>query len=376
MTARFREGGIRIPAQHYGINPELVMLLTRRALEPVPDRLTPSMLPSRFAQEAFRKRDLFERYYPENRILLTCLNCGRKGKYDVGALVVDLTDPDPIRGMQCTCYFRCKHCNAAGAWEFPPSARFMITAAAIRLSSGIQSRDDRVLIGRISLHDGYEGGLATDREEHLLRALRRTPGDAWLWGRLGNLYHRAGRPDLAVAVFEESVRLDSRQFESHFSLGMSLSTLDHPHEAGYHLRQSLVTARDYDRLEPLPLREFSAVALRELFALHHRTEGKVPAIPTRADWGEERFASLTGNGNSMKYETYNFDMDDVTTFYAVAEGFVGRDRIPPDQRSVGSRAETAPTTGTLTRLGRKVGRNEPCSCGSGLKYKRCCGRWG
>jgi uncharacterized protein len=25
------------------------------------------------------------------------------------------------------------------------------------------------------------------------------------------------------------------------------------------------------------------------------------------------------------------------------------------------------------RSGRKVGRNEPCPCGSGRKYKRCCG---
>ena len=26
------------------------------------------------------------------------------------------------------------------------------------------------------------------------------------------------------------------------------------------------------------------------------------------------------------------------------------------------------------REGRKVGRNEPCPCGSGKKYKKCCGR--
>jgi len=29
--------------------------------------------------------------------------------------------------------------------------------------------------------------------------------------------------------------------------------------------------------------------------------------------------------------------------------------------------------GTITR-GRKIGRNEPCPCGSGKKYKKCCGR--
>ena len=25
-------------------------------------------------------------------------------------------------------------------------------------------------------------------------------------------------------------------------------------------------------------------------------------------------------------------------------------------------------------LGKKIGRNEPCSCGSGKKYKACCGK--
>ena len=26
------------------------------------------------------------------------------------------------------------------------------------------------------------------------------------------------------------------------------------------------------------------------------------------------------------------------------------------------------------RVAKKVGRNDPCPCGSGLKYKKCCGR--
>lgn len=29
---------------------------------------------------------------------------------------------------------------------------------------------------------------------------------------------------------------------------------------------------------------------------------------------------------------------------------------------------------TVVRDGRKIGRNEPCPCGSGKKYKNCCGR--
>jgi len=31
--------------------------------------------------------------------------------------------------------------------------------------------------------------------------------------------------------------------------------------------------------------------------------------------------------------------------------------------------------GRSGRPARKVGRNQPCPCGSGLKYKRCCGRY-
>jgi len=46
------------------------------------------------------------------------------------------------------------------------------------------------------------------------------------------------------------------------------------------------------------------------------------------------------------------------------------------QQFVLSRGEGAqPTKGkTVKREGRKIGRNEPCPCGSGKKYKKCCGR--
>ena len=33
-----------------------------------------------------------------------------------------------------------------------------------------------------------------------------------------------------------------------------------------------------------------------------------------------------------------------------------------------------PTTATVVRGAAKVGRNAPCPCGGGKKYKRCCGR--
>jgi uncharacterized protein YecA (UPF0149 family) len=41
--------------------------------------------------------------------------------------------------------------------------------------------------------------------------------------------------------------------------------------------------------------------------------------------------------------------------------------------SHGGQTQEAAST-TIKREGEKVGRNDPCPCGSGKKYKRCCGR--
>ncbi|MGV8059671.1 MAG: preprotein translocase subunit SecA [Smithellaceae bacterium] len=38
-----------------------------------------------------------------------------------------------------------------------------------------------------------------------------------------------------------------------------------------------------------------------------------------------------------------------------------------------SRGEDVPETQTVKREGQKIGRNDPCPCGSGKKYKKCCG---
>ncbi|MFA4916388.1 MAG: SEC-C metal-binding domain-containing protein, partial [Syntrophales bacterium] len=44
------------------------------------------------------------------------------------------------------------------------------------------------------------------------------------------------------------------------------------------------------------------------------------------------------------------------------------------QEYVLSRGEEGETSTTVKREGEKVGRNDPCPCGSGKKYKKCCGQ--
>jgi preprotein translocase subunit SecA len=53
----------------------------------------------------------------------------------------------------------------------------------------------------------------------------------------------------------------------------------------------------------------------------------------------------------------------------------GRDTLLPGSRRMeeGEKEEGKPRIQPL-RKGPKVGRNDPCPCGSGRKYKHCCGR--
>ncbi|MBI5599540.1 MAG: SEC-C domain-containing protein, partial [Deltaproteobacteria bacterium] len=55
------------------------------------------------------------------------------------------------------------------------------------------------------------------------------------------------------------------------------------------------------------------------------------------------------------------------------------DERPRPRKVVLSRSELAPAAeetrqAPVTRGADKVGRNDPCPCGSGKKYKKCCGK--
>jgi len=46
----------------------------------------------------------------------------------------------------------------------------------------------------------------------------------------------------------------------------------------------------------------------------------------------------------------------------------------PNELSSGEKSDLRLLPSVQTKHILKVGRNDPCSCGSGKKYKKCCGR--
>jgi predicted Zn-dependent protease len=83
---------------------------------------------------------------------------------------------------------------------------------------------------------------STDSEEYLLNLLKKDPYDSFIWNRLGNLYRKGNRPELATCVFEHFIMIFPGQAESHLTLGDMLSQISYLKNAGYHLRQMLLSA--------------------------------------------------------------------------------------------------------------------------------------
>ena len=52
----------------------------------------------------------------------------------------------------------------------------------------------------------------------------------------------------------------------------------------------------------------------------------------------------------------------------------GEDSAPIPTPARANSHQAAAGIAPITRTGKKVGRNDPCPCGSGKKYKQCCGK--
>ena len=56
---------------------------------------------------------------------------------------------------------------------------------------------------------------------------------------------------------------------------------------------------------------------------------------------------------------------------------VKREAMPEREQVAKPTSESGPSDGSLAnqpRAAKKPGRNDPCPCGSGKKYKKCCGQ--
>ena len=91
-------------------------------------------------------------------------------------------------------------------------------------------------------------------------------------------------------------------------------------------------------------------------ALVESLKGDVSTLVMRAQFSEKMEASLRS--------TWQIDR-----LIHQEESSFSREATEQAMDSVGEKQRVDP----IRRAGAKIGRNEPCPCGSGRKYKKCCG---
>ncbi|VBB44396.1 Protein translocase subunit SecA 1 [uncultured Desulfatiglans sp.] len=139
-------------------------------------------------------------------------------------------------------------------------------------------------------------------------------------------------------------------------------------------RRELLGAEDFERLERLIMLQIIDTRwVDHLQDMEHMKEGiglrGYGQLDPLREYQKEGFALFEGLMDRIREETLG-------TLFKLQ--FVRRQAEPPPQKkrqlqmSHGGGGESAKPA-TVRRQTAKVGRNDPCPCGSGKKYKKCCG---
>ncbi len=146
-------------------------------------------------------------------------------------------------------------------------------------------------------------------------------------------------------------------------------------EAWYAEREQMITEMGID------MREFERVAL--LSAVDRRWMDHIDAmdqlregIGLRAYGHRDPIAEYKIEGFSMFEEMVRLMQEDTLRrlYFAVLVRQQQPERQEEERKMVTNHSESSSSARKTARSDAKVGRNDPCPCGSGKKYKECCGQ--
>ena len=142
---------------------------------------------------------------------------------------------------------------------------------------------------------------------------------------------------------------------------------------GYGQQDPLVEYKreSFDMFEAM-MQRFQEETVRYLYLMQilERPRGRSDAAPPKAPAAHgvpAAFRTADGNGRPPRNVATSVD--------ELEESFQRKKRRELEQARMAGSGE-AQTVQQVVRGTAKVGRNDPCPCGSGKKYKKCCGAQG
>jgi len=295
-----------------------------------------------------------------------CGACGHTDSYHPGkvtfnpACLLVTLGASAEEGFFFTAYFHCRHCGAGGPWHLPPQTLDLLLASIpLDKESG---RDACISVGTATLFDGTSHRFATDAEAHLRSLIAQDPGNAFLYTRLGNILRNGRRPDLAIEPYRRAIEIDPGDLEAQHSLGEAHDDLGKGEEAVPYFHEVLRRAREAKGIDRRLVRKLVEVSLRRLVDLRERLGDKISLIP------EPDAHTLANAKESGEFEIRRYDLSTKKGLGQVCDMFMG---VPGRGELLAKVMATG--AGSAPRRSFQP-RNAPCPCGSGSKYKNCCGR--
>lgn len=208
-------------------------------------------------------------------------------------------------------------------------------------------------------HSGYEP-YEMQRQEKRERAirimesyLRKNQNDVYMLTKLGESYNSVGRYDEAIGMLKKSIALNPNITESYKDLGIAYFEKGMFDEAIIEFDKSVaINPRSSDTHNNLGMAYYAKGFLNRAISEY------IEAIAIEPDFAEAHY------NLGLAYGTKGIAAKEISEYKKALA-------INPNLEE--ARINLSHAIKIEGVHSKRIGRNEPCLCGSGKKYKKCCG---
>lgn len=306
---------------------------------------------------------------------LRCTVCKRTYRYQLERVYVGKRPKDITIGQ----IVQCKGCGSLETYEMTDETLVPLTTELMRIKllEELQEDDDELdsfIIGQpaVITAGGKTFHSLSEAYHFLEQAVEREPDNAELNRRLGNVMRNGLRSDLAIPYYQEAIRLDPKEIDSVYSMATILIEQERYREAVPYVETLVTLCRDPELDEDL-CRDIFGELLELAAVIEDETGRQIELFPPP----RQRPDIQQRTKGPVILELVNLDpgnrRDLEQMYYLFRHGSLPKGRPERNWREPEADLWYPPQREEPIRVS-KIGRNEPCPCGSGKKYKRCCGR--
>lgn len=331
----------------------------------------------------------------KRNLTLICEHCGKKAKYSIANVVIsnkffeslmDDVEEEDLKienNLLLLEYFFCKSCYSRGPFQLTDKTIAKIMSEVLYIPFQETIEESFILVGEVRLEDGTHFQTVAMAEEYLINLIKEDPKNEPLYIRLGNLYKSVDLIDKSLEQFHKALEIDENNLETLFLLA-DIYVKDKQIKKGMSYYTRFLEKSPYEKsLDKIKHREFVEQAITKVLNIRLDPKNKIdddsPLFPIPStdqikrksntkkfrfeeiDLSKEKDWKLLINLYLPLTKQYS-NIEKTFRYQAMMDDLIYEDQFEPDPDEETIYAAT------------KVHRNDPCPCGSGLKYKKCCGK--